>query len=220
MPSTPRSTRRQPNRGANTPGEESVVSTASSKAPGVPWNIKKSLAQELENKFPLCYCPGDTNSCHSLIASSTGSQPLAFFLDDLIAKDPDNFSHFGARGSDIRSRIGDLFQHWKRKEKEEYRQRVVQRHRVTQVSARKAPTTQRQAVLEVEDEDFSDLSGDDSVLGSTPKKAAAAKANTASATKKEAVRSFHRSYQAKTNMSSNFKDLDDGTLEGMASLSR
>ena len=204
--STPRRTRSTRRANTGTPGEISVSSTASSVKPGVPWIIRKSFAQELENAFPLVHCQQDGNSLLSLIESGSKTQPVAVFLDDLIAQDPDNFSHFGARGSEIRSQIGDLVQHWKKKSKTEYQQRVVQRHKVVQVKGRIAK--KKKAVLD--EEELSDLSEEeDPLIGSTVAKTS----KSAPATKQK--QAPKRSFQAKTTMSSSFKVLDDGTLEGM-----
>ena len=94
---TPRG-KRTASRKVNTPGDASVTSTGSLK-PGVPWNIQKQFAQELENKYPLVHCPTDGNSVKALL--DTGYLALSRFLDDLIDKDPESINIYGPRASRI-----------------------------------------------------------------------------------------------------------------------
>ena len=138
MASTPRT---RTTRRANTPGDASVTSTESLK-PGVPWNIQKKFAQELENAFPLVHCPSDGNSVTALLNS--GWQALAKFLDKLIVDDPENQNYYGLRGSDLRDQIGDLVQHWKKKDNEEYRRRVFMKLGIKQVKDRQQKTEEQQ----------------------------------------------------------------------------
>ena len=87
MASTPRRTSRR-NSKAATPGDASVASRAStgSEKPGVPWHIQKAFAQDLEDKFPLAFCPPEGNSVLALLDSGE-AHALSKFLDELCLED-------------------------------------------------------------------------------------------------------------------------------------
>ena len=82
MQATPTTKRRSSKAAATTPGDTSVASSTASVKPGVPWNVQKILAQELEKKSPLAFCPEDGNSVPVLLDS--GTQALSSFLDGLV----------------------------------------------------------------------------------------------------------------------------------------
>ena len=163
MASTPRRQRRSS--AANTPGDQSVASRASAssstKRSGVPVNIQKQLAQELESAYPIGLCPAESNSAQALL--DTGKQALSKFLDQLVEEDPENNSVFGQRGDKIRDKIGDLIQWWKKKDNKEYRQRVVVKLGVKAVKLR-APKAivepAREAKATGNDDDDDDVSSD------------------------------------------------------------
>lgn len=142
----------------NTPG--SVASE--SDQIGVPWHVKKLIAQELEVRFPISLCPGDTHSVHALLDS--GTQPLSRLLDDIVAADPENNIVVGKRGDRIRVLIGDLIQQWKLKSKVDYKKKVIQKHKVVLIPSRKARYTPRAnqktdvAVSDNEEEEDSEAS--------------------------------------------------------------
>ena len=117
MPKTPTATsKRNSQAKPSTPGDTSVASTGSQK-PGVDWAIQKAFAQELENAFPLVFCPPDGNSAQALQLSLRG-QTLSSFLDKLLEQDKDSFGSFGERGSEIRKKLSDLHYYWCKKDKE------------------------------------------------------------------------------------------------------
>ena len=140
MASTPKVSRTRRSSAANTPGDQSVASRASAssstKRSGIPVNIQKQLAQELESAYPIGLCPAESNSAQALL--DTGKQALSKFLDQLVEEDPENNSVFGQRGDKIRDQIGDLIQWWKKKDNKEYRQRVVVKLGVKAVKLRAA----------------------------------------------------------------------------------
>jgi hypothetical protein len=115
----------------STPGSAASEGDAS----GVPWHVKKLLAQEIEKRFPLNLCPEDSNSVAALLNS--GTQPLSQLLDNLVAEDPENNQGAGVRGDRVRTLNGDLIQTWKMKTKEEYLHKVVVKHGVKQEPSRK-----------------------------------------------------------------------------------
>ena len=119
---TPRTRRSSRASKPNTPGGDISVasrSSTSSTKTGVPANIQKQLAQELERAFPIESFGPFENSAVGLLNSER--QALSKFLDRLVEEDPDNNAVFGERGEKIRDKIGDLIQYWKKKSREEYR---------------------------------------------------------------------------------------------------
>ena len=115
--STPSSLRRssRKGRGPTTPGEVSVASGRSAASTGsgrggVPWNIQKAFAQEIETAFPLAVSrQRGLNPIQALYQSSP--QALIKFLKKLSREDPDNEELFEAR----KDQISNLCQYWKRK---------------------------------------------------------------------------------------------------------
>ena len=169
---------------------------------GVPWHVKKLVAQELEDLYPLHLCPGQTNSATAL--ANTGLQPISRFLDNLLDKDPENNAGVGNRGDPIREQIGDLIRKWRLKHKEEYRKRVVVRHQIVQTPQRTRKGGTAKAIPKQKDSD-SDSDSDSSYPfltpikpKETPTKAAAPKTKT-----------------PEVKMSDDFRLLSDGTLEGL-----
>ena len=136
---TPRTRRSSRASKPNTPGGDISVasrSSTSSTKTGVPANIQKQLAQELERAFPIESFGPFENSAVGLLNSER--QALSKFLDKLVEEDPDNNAVFGERGEKIRDKIGDLIQYWKKKSREEYRRNVVNRLGIKLEPVRKA----------------------------------------------------------------------------------
>ena len=186
MPRTPNASNRRSSQRAkpSTPGDTSVTSSGSQK-PGVDWAIQKSFAQELENAFPLAFCPPDGNSAQALQLSARG-QTLSSFLDSLVEQDKDSFGSFGKRGSEIRKKLSDLHYYWCKKDKETYRRTVVLKLKIQLVKGR----TPREALAidkaldEDDKEEFSDVSFED-YLASPPARAKAAVASKTHSKKSE-----------------------------------
>ena len=99
--------------------------------------------------------PGDTSSVVSRTSTGSFKPGVPRFLDDCVHKDPENFSCFGARGSEIRSKIGDLVQHWKKKSREQYRAYVHMKYQIAATRIRKAATPRPTKIAEDESVDSS-----------------------------------------------------------------
>ena len=120
----------------STPGDRSVASARSNRSTrstsvrsvasaesesGVPWNIKKQLAQDIEDEFPLA------SGGIALLLNQPG-QPLSRFLTER------NKAHgepiCGKQGDEIRERLSDLAYRWKQKTCEEHDKYIIQKHKV------------------------------------------------------------------------------------------
>ena len=216
MSTTPKATRRKSK--VTTPGDASVASAASSigeKAAkqGVPFNIQKQFAQELEKAYPIAFCPATGNSAAALFTSSSSLQPLADFLDDIVTDDPVHNIVFGKRGDQIRRKLENLIQYWKSKDRAWYTKRVISKLGVIAEKQRKP----RKKIVEDEELSASDLSDEEFALEQKP----------ASERKKRAkdpflgktVTSVSKQGKApkptaKMTDKSTFRLLSDGTLEG------
>ena len=223
-PKTPRSTRNARSSAASTPGAASVDSTGNS---GVPWNVQKALAQEIEKAFPLNKLPkrgGTKNSTHALFNS--GSQALDKFLTKLVNDNPEeNKELCGLRGDERRGPIGDLCQHWKKKERENYFIAVVQRFSVKQTSGTGTPLPK--AAPEEDCASASDLSGEvdeaedylDELASPSQKPTAAPEPTPKKPTPKRKDPLVGSAVSASLKMSESnpnnrFAMLSDGTLQG------
>ena len=231
-PRTPR-TRGSAKRDPTTPGDASVLSKSSTGSfkPGVPWNIQKQLAQELENAFPINLCPEESNS--ALALDNLGHQGFSKFLDDLVAADPENNSVFGKRGDEFRGKLRDLVYNWKKKSSTEYRTKVLFKFgvKLTPIRNRKKSAAAKQVQEEV-DSDLSDeflpqiptkpatVTKSDPLIGktigSTPKNAAKAAAPKVQETKRSIDISKESKSGTKTfKMSASpFNLLSDGIIQG------
>jgi len=161
----------------STPGDRSVASARSIRSvrstsvrsttsvdseSGVPWNIKKQLAQDIEDEFPLA------SGGIALLYAQPG-QPLSRFLTERNTHHGEEI--YGKRGETIRDQIRDCCYKWKIKSYEDYDKNVIQRYKVV----RRAGKPQRPRKIYGDSDDESSLSSahsifqDDNDLLSPPK---------------------------------------------------
>ena len=202
----------------------STPGSVASEDEGVPWHVKKLLAQAIERRFPLNLCPEDSNSVVALLNS--GTQPLSRLLDDLVAEDPENNQGVGVRGDRVRTLIGDLIQTWKTKTKEEYLQKVVVKHGVKQEPSRKPRYQPKDKKAEGNSDKKEEGSKEaepeieESFTSPQPKPKNTKSDPPVSAQKETSKRSVTLTNTKNTTMSSSkggssINLLSDGTLEGM-----
>jgi len=167
----------------NTPGDASVRSTrsnrstksvrsvrsntsnTSSKKPGVPWNIQKQLAQDIEDRYPLA--KGGVNA---LLSSRTQALDKLLTERNLALGKP----FYGVRGDPLRGQIGDLVQHWKKKSYQDYQKILAEDFQIQQ---RIHPREEDEELQELEiEEEGSSLSSssqfEDAEEKPTPRKTA------------------------------------------------
>ena len=217
MSTTPRATRR--NNKATTPGDASVASAASSvgeKAAkqGVPFNIQKQFAQELEKAHPIAFCAETGNSATALFSSSSALQPLADFLDDLVIDDPVHNIVFGKRGDQIRRKLENLIQYWKTKDRAWYTKRVIAKLGVVVEKQRKP---RKKKIVEDEELSSSDLSDEEFALEQKASKGTKRAKDPLLGKTVTSVRQQGTATPkpaAKMTDKTSFRLLSDGTLEG------
>jgi len=213
-PKTPRSTRNARSSTASTPGGASVDSAGNS---GLPWNVQKALAAEIEKAFPFYDLPtrGDTkNSTHALYNS--GTQALDKLLNKLVADNPEeNLPLHGKRGDKKRRQISDLCQHWRSKERENCCVAVCQRFSVKHTRTDKLPKTPKEDDASASDSSVEEEFELDEIASPSPRPTEMPKKATPK--RKDTLVGSTVSAALKmgdTNPNNRFVMLSDGTLQG------
>ena len=191
------------------------------------WNVQKALAQEIEKAFPFDDIPllSDTkNSTQALFDS--GAQALDRLLNQLVKDNPeDNLDLYGLRGSEKCGPIGDLAQHWKKKDRENYFLTVIRRFSVKQSGKGKStplpktPQTKEDYYVSDLDEDEDDFDEDKNVAPTPEPKVAAKKPATPKRKDTASDPLLGSTVNAARKMSerdpnNRFVMLSDGTLQG------